>query len=579
MLENKKPQTKKVAVIGAGWFGAHIAIELAKLKYDVTLFEKNSEIFSGVSATFGIRLHNGPHYPRSFATRKTCWSGKNEFRLKYPDLINEHEHSIYAIGKTDADGNPSKTTEQDMQNVCQEFEYKDEVDLDTMGYNKEEILGAFDIDEPSAILGPRLKEKFQTYLAKANVKIKLNALVTLQEKVLCKNKILVGNQIESQEFDHVVNTTGFQSLLPSKKSLPFDMSIVFQPCMGLLYKKLKPGNKPISFIVMDGWFPCLMPYDNRSTEEIKKNLLLDRYTVTHGKYTILGSYVSAEEANQCLSLITHDFVEKHIRNPIEAEMKRFWPTFLDEYKYEEKWKIAVLAKIKTNTEFRGAVTFQDVETGVIYVFPGKITNIFDSERETLNLLHGRNVVLSENGYRYVKGGILDEAEREITEPIQDRNRITCELQPFKHILEPLISKKEQLANSKIINSAQNTTFAERKFIRFPNKEEIVPRLIAYTALYMTAFIGNKYIDKEDTTSSIFLAAINILICTWLLSTLQEQRILKEENQTGAQSQDYASNPIIKHGFFKKSSSVEPVEPTNHQISTSDEHMASAATLK
>ena len=63
---------KKVIIVGGGWYGAHLALALKKAEYDVEIFEKNDDIFKAVSGNFGIRLHKGPHYPRSPETRKTC---------------------------------------------------------------------------------------------------------------------------------------------------------------------------------------------------------------------------------------------------------------------------------------------------------------------------------------------------------------------------------------------------------------------------------------------------------------------------------------------------------------------------
>ena len=47
-MESTKIMKKKIAIIGAGWFGCHIASEIIKLnKFDVQIFEKNNEIFEG----------------------------------------------------------------------------------------------------------------------------------------------------------------------------------------------------------------------------------------------------------------------------------------------------------------------------------------------------------------------------------------------------------------------------------------------------------------------------------------------------------------------------------------------------
>ena len=54
----------KIAILGAGWFGCHIASKL-KIKNDVDLYEKKNQILSGTSSYNTNRLHHGFHYPRS----------------------------------------------------------------------------------------------------------------------------------------------------------------------------------------------------------------------------------------------------------------------------------------------------------------------------------------------------------------------------------------------------------------------------------------------------------------------------------------------------------------------------------
>ncbi len=59
----------KVAIIGAGFFGLSIAFYLKK-KFQVTVFEKNSDILTGASRANQLRFHLGYHYPRSQKTDK-----------------------------------------------------------------------------------------------------------------------------------------------------------------------------------------------------------------------------------------------------------------------------------------------------------------------------------------------------------------------------------------------------------------------------------------------------------------------------------------------------------------------------
>lgn len=428
-------QSQEVAIIGAGWYGCHIAIALSK-NYKVTLFEKNSSIFSGISGKFGIRIHAGQHYPRSFPTRNSCFSGYNEFCLKYKEFVNDHEYSLYAIARKDADGKPSKVSVEHFEKVCKEFKYKGKVNLEDLGYDTREVLAGYDIEEPSATLGSRLRKSFENRLKQANVNLKCDFNVSIMEK--SGEYTLVGKVGEVYKFAHVINATSYQALLPKSVKLPFNMEVVYQPCLALAYRDRKPtAKKPFSQIIMDGSFPCVMPYDDRENTSEP----MDKYIMTHGKYTISASYDTPQEAQEALSHVTESIVEEKVRMPSEEHMISCWPEFKSRFEYLG-WVGAVLAKIKTNSEFRGSVVFKDPSTNCIYVFPGKITNIFSSERDVKALMSNHNVVESKNGILYVKDSIFDQAGSEISEPRSQNSRLTCQIQYLRADLAQPDSKNE-----------------------------------------------------------------------------------------------------------------------------------------
>ena len=54
----------KIAIIGGGWVGCHLALNL-KNDHDVVIFDKNDELFSETSYKNQNRLHYGFHYSRN----------------------------------------------------------------------------------------------------------------------------------------------------------------------------------------------------------------------------------------------------------------------------------------------------------------------------------------------------------------------------------------------------------------------------------------------------------------------------------------------------------------------------------
>ncbi|NBA93944.1 FAD-dependent oxidoreductase [Pseudomonas sp. R5(2019)] len=410
----------KIGIIGAGWNGCHIALELAREGHQVVVLERNTDIFRGVSGDFGIRLHKGPHYPRSKATRDSCLAAFERFCRIYPELVVAHEASIYAHGTSDALGEPSKVTSDQFAAVCHESPECRALNLGTEGFTALE--SAFELEEPSVVLGRRLRNFFAGRLIQAGVEVRCNFQV-LSNEVLDNGVRLHGADGQALAFDRVINASGYQALIPDSfpATLPVAMDVVYQVCLGLTYEDNMPAEKPLSFIVMDGWFPCLMPLIESDAAPAR------HYVLTHGSYTIMGSFDTPDEARAMLGQIEDGFVEGKVKPLCEAQMQRFWPVFDRRFSYTG-WKGAVLAKLRTRTEFRSSPVFENANT--IYVFPGKVSNVLAAADEVLALLQDRDCI-EQQGFRYVREGVLASARQEIQSRAAVGERNTASLQTFE----------------------------------------------------------------------------------------------------------------------------------------------------
>lgn len=434
---------KCVAIIGGGWYGCHIALTMKKAHplWKVVIYEKNVQLLNEISGNFGIRLHAGPHYPRSPATRHDCHKGFVEFRANYNELINDHKYSIYGLGNCDANGEKSKVNCETFAAVCKEFGNSAEIDPGHFGFINLDY--AANIDEPSIAVGPRLRSFFMKHLIEIGVELFVSTEVMSVARK--GNDIVIETQSElTFKYDNVINASGFKSLIPRNgdESLPLNMEVVYQICLAFLYRhdpKLtaslldKTGEMPWSFIVMDGWFPCVMPYDDR----VDTSVPISKYMVTNGKWTILGSYRTREAAEEAFTTIDRHSVETTVKNCCEKELLRFFPNFFNEFEYDSLI-MKILPKIKTDREFRSAVTFQDARNELIHIVPGKVNNIFDAEREVFAYVEsdiGRtdDRFIHENHWRYIKGGTLHDAAEEIKDKVL-KTRNTCNLQTYVEVL-------------------------------------------------------------------------------------------------------------------------------------------------
>lgn len=88
--------TADVILIGAGWYGCHLATAALKRDMSVEIYDSN-DIFSGMSSANQNRLHLGYHYPRSFITREQTREGFNRFIEEYGFLTSAQHKALYAI--------------------------------------------------------------------------------------------------------------------------------------------------------------------------------------------------------------------------------------------------------------------------------------------------------------------------------------------------------------------------------------------------------------------------------------------------------------------------------------------------
>jgi hypothetical protein len=92
----------KVAVIGAGVFGAVIAWKLSQEGFDVEIFDTHQEILSGTTPKSVLRLHLGFHYPRDLETAVQSKEGYSRFLGEFGGSVDREFTNFYALSKNDS---------------------------------------------------------------------------------------------------------------------------------------------------------------------------------------------------------------------------------------------------------------------------------------------------------------------------------------------------------------------------------------------------------------------------------------------------------------------------------------------
>ena len=106
------------AIIGGGFYGAAIAIYLAKQRglSRIVLVEREPALLTRASYNNQARVHNGYHYPRSFTTAYRSRVNLPKFVCDWPEAVKQDFTKLYAIAR-----NNSKVTAKQFERFCREI--------------------------------------------------------------------------------------------------------------------------------------------------------------------------------------------------------------------------------------------------------------------------------------------------------------------------------------------------------------------------------------------------------------------------------------------------------------------------
>jgi hypothetical protein len=248
---NTKKKLYDVAIIGAGIFGAEIAIKAKEAGLSSILLEAKNDILQGASKNNQNRLHLGFHYPRDIETGRQCIKGFNAFKDKYSDCINDNFINAYFVSS-----NNSFVTSEQFQNHAialdvpfKEINLKDfplKIDNVNYGIECEEVVYDCSI----------LRDLVKSHLKLNHIEISLNHKVDNVSKNLDLYKICSSKKspiyaksvinCSYSDINFITNQLGFEA---SKNQ--YEYTVV--PIVELDIPK-------VGVTVMDGPFMTLLPY-------------------------------------------------------------------------------------------------------------------------------------------------------------------------------------------------------------------------------------------------------------------------------------------------------------------------------
>ncbi|NHO34350.1 FAD-dependent oxidoreductase [Acetobacter fallax] len=339
----------RIAIVGGGWYGCHIASSLKALGFHVRLFERHKRLLHEASGNNQFRLHLGFHYPRHHGTRVQSRDGFMRFVERYPLLSREIPENIYAVPRVDSLIDFA-TYRLIMTSTGIDFREQTEASIP--------ILGA----EGQILTGERvlLIDQSRRYFTEV-----LGDSLVLGHEVTSIVQGADGVTVEGEPYDLLVDATWGQQLdIPLKH--------FFEPTL-LLYYETAQEFPACTFV--DGPLCSVYPTEDPTI-----------YTLSSVPHTPLARVGSAAEACRIRDAVDGATVE-HKRHLMEEQISRYLPTFRDSFRFIGP-QLSIKTKPVGNVDDRSCSVFRDGR--IFHVMSGKIDTIFFAMERIVSFLESKN---------------------------------------------------------------------------------------------------------------------------------------------------------------------------------------------
>jgi glycine/D-amino acid oxidase-like deaminating enzyme len=358
--------TKSAVIIGGGFYGAAIAVYLAKKKgfKKIILLEREPSLLTRASYNNQARVHNGYHYPRSFTTAYRSRVNFPKFLRDWPSAVTQNFTKLYAIAR-----HHSKVTAKQFQRFCREIGAEIQPVSLAMRrlFNQHLIEEVFLVEEP-IFDATKLATWAAKELQKCGVEIHLNTSVTdifyESDKKLCITTEASHACNEFISSDYVFNCT-YSRLNQFTKKFPETQSALKHEITELALVQMPKVLEHLGVTIMDGPFFSVMPFPARSL-----------HTLSHVRYTPHLYWNDAAAIDPYQKLAQYECTSRVDRMLRDAT--RYMP-MMSEARYVES--LFEVKTVLTRTELDDArpILFKKhfELPGCYSILGGKIDNIYD----------------------------------------------------------------------------------------------------------------------------------------------------------------------------------------------------------
>jgi hypothetical protein len=337
----------KFAVIGAGFYGLHIATRLKALGLETKVFEKSNDILTFASGNNQFRLHLGFHYARNFRTRQQSRDGYFRFLERYGKLTEPIPENYYLVPQGDSliDFPTYKLIMMSSGLDFVEKETPDEIS---------HACGSVQTAE-RVLMIDRARQHFYKQLPDT-IQLGTEAVVSMHDQHV---------DVNGEAFDYCIDCT-WGHLMPDKQ-------FFFESTILLYYKKKDSARPRKAYTFVDGPLCSLYPTENP-----------DIFTLSSVPHTPTGQHATSAEALHAItSISSHDIHLKRLL--MEKQFMKYYPAFLEDYEYVDP-QLCIKTKPFGQDDDRSC--YVKKYGRLIKCLSGKVDNIFYAAAEVMSLVEG-----------------------------------------------------------------------------------------------------------------------------------------------------------------------------------------------
>jgi glycine/D-amino acid oxidase-like deaminating enzyme len=358
--------TADAVVIGGGFYGAAIAIYLAKSRglKRVVLVEKEPKLLARASYTNQARVHNGYHYPRSFTTAFRSRINLPKFVRDWPEVVKRDFVKLYAIARRN-----SKVTAGQFVRFCHEIgaAIQPAAPVHRALFDSRLIENVYAVEE-YAFDTTKLAEWALRELTECGVIVRFRTRVasisTVMNAGLKSVLKMEGGEEEAINSKYVFNCT-YSGLNQIEGDFPGTQTAIKHEITEMALIKVPPVLENIGVTVMDGPFFSLMPFPARQL-----------HTLSHVRYTPHLNWKDERNFDPYKKLLNYDRATRVDRMIRDAG--RYLPAIRDSKYADSLFEVKTIL-VKNEGDDGRPILFEKHFSlpGCYSVLGGKIDNIYD----------------------------------------------------------------------------------------------------------------------------------------------------------------------------------------------------------